>query len=144
MTSLSDILTAPERRPAAVGALAGVVSDEVAARSGLSGVALKAAHKAVTAISPDLVPRAIDRMLPDFATALDPFWQQRSGAAFGAYLSSRGTEVSDALLAVTDVRAANPDHARLARIYNGIRPKAAALVEAALPRLGTALESQAG
>ncbi len=75
--------------------------------------------------------------------ALDPFWTARSGQPFGTYLTSRSAEAAEALLGVTDQRAANPDHAALAKIYNGIRPKAQGMVASALPRLGAAVESVA-
>lgn len=141
MTSLPALLTDPVRRPRAVEALAGVVQDEVQSRTGISGIALKTAYKAVTAIKSDIVFKAVDYMLPDFAQALDPFWTARSGQPFGTYLTSRSAEAAEALLGVTDQRAANPDHAALAKIYNGIRPKAQGMVASALPRLGAAVES---
>jgi len=141
---LSRILTDPARRPRCVEALAQVVDAEVQARSGVGGIALKTAYKAVTSIKPDLVLRAVDYMLPDVADQLDPFWAAREGQDFGAYLSSRGGEVADALLGVTDQRAAKPDHSAIAKIYNGLRPRARGLVEQALPRLGTTIESLAG
>lgn len=142
-TDLSRILTDPARRPLAVEALAGVVEAEVQSRSGVVGMALKTAYKAVTSMKPDLVFRAVDYMLPDFADQLDPYWASRDGQGFGQYLSTRGDEVADALLVVTDKRAAKPDHAAIAKIYNGLRPRAKGLVEQALPRLGTTIESLA-
>lgn len=143
MTSLPLVLTDPARRPQAVEALASVVESEVRDRSGISGVALKTAFKAVTAIKSDIVFKAVDYMLPDFADALDPFWAARGGQPFGAYLSGRGAEAADALLNVTDKRANKPEHATIAKIYNSLRPKAQGMVEAALPRLGAAVESLA-
>ncbi len=143
MTTLPEILTDPARRPQAVETLAGVVKAEVASKSGLSGIALKTAYKAVSTISPDLVLRAVDYMLPDFAEQLDPFWSARAGQPFGSYLSSRGDEAAEALLVVTDRRAAKPDHAAIAKIYNGVRSRAKSHVAESLPRLGTAIESLA-
>ena len=143
MHSLPVVLTDPARRPQAVQALAGVVEGEVQARSGMSGVALKTAFRAVTAVKSDIVLKAVDYMLPDFADALDPFWVARGEQGFGTYLSSRGPEAATALLGVTDKRAAKPKHAAVAKIYNSLRPKAQGMVEAALPRLGEAVESLA-
>ncbi len=141
MSTLPEILTDPARRPQTVRTLVDVVESEVQSKSGLIGAALKTGFKAVRKLSPDLVERAVDGMLPDFATQLDPYWQSRDGQAFGSYLPSRGSEVAESLLAVTDERARRPQHAAVAKIYNGLRPKAKAQVQEALPRLGTAIET---
>jgi len=50
-------------------------------------------------------------------------------------------EAAEALLAVTDRRAAKPDHAALATIYRGVRARAKTQVAQALPRLGDTIES---
>ena len=142
MSTLPEILAPPERQPAAVRTLTGVVEDEVASKSGVGGMALKAAFAAATKIRPDLVPHAIERMLPDFATQLDPYWQRRDGQPFGEYLRGHGDAVSDALLGVTDARVGQARPA-IAKIYGGLRPKAKAQVSDALPRLGAAIESLA-
>lgn len=142
-STLSTILTDPARRPQAVAALSAAVEAEVQGRSGISSLPIKAGYKAVTAIKPQIVTRAIDRMLPDFAQRLDPFWASRDGQPFGAHLASQGDQAAEALLTVTDERAQKPDHAAAAKVYNGLRPKAKELVEAALPRVGEAIESVA-
>ncbi len=140
---LAQILTDPARRPAAVDALAAAVEAEVQSRSGLSAVALKAGYKAVTSVKPDLVRKAVNRMLPDFADKLEPFWASRGTTPFGEHLAANGAAASDALLQVTDERANKPDHAAVAKVYNGLRPKARGLVEQGLPRIGATIESLA-
>lgn len=143
MASLPEILTSPQNRPAAVQTLSGVVEEEVQSKSGVGGMALKAGFAAAAKIRPDLVSRAVDRMLPEFASKLDPCWQERGEQPFGEYLRAHGESVPDALLAVTDERLANPNHAALSKVYNALRPKARAHVAEALPRLGAAIESLA-
>lgn len=140
-TSLADTLIDPAVRPQAVSALAGVVEAEVKSRSGFSGVAIKAGYKTVTAMKPAIVKRAINRMLPDFAAQLDPFWASRDGRPFGDHLAENSAEVAEALLAVTDKRAADADHAALAKVYKSVRHMAKGMVEQALPRVGAAIES---
>ncbi|MFN8075941.1 MAG: hypothetical protein U0Q15_11045 [Kineosporiaceae bacterium] len=140
-TTLSTILADPARRTQAVAALTAAVEAEVQGRSGLSSLPIKAGYKAVTAVKPTIVATAIDRMLPDFASSLDPFWATRGAQPFGAHLAAQGDSAAEALLSVTDSRAVKPDHAGAAKIYNGLRPKAKELVEAALPRVGDAFES---
>jgi len=142
MTTLSETLLTPERRPQTVDALVGVVEDEVASKSGLSGTAIKTAYKAARKIDDRIVRRAIAGMLPEFLDQLEPFWAGRGEQPFGAHLAGQGERASEALLAVTDARAANPKHAAVAKVYGMLRGKAKDHVPAALPRVGTALERQ--
>ena len=142
--TLREILLDPARRPDVVAALVGAVGAEVESRSGLSGAAVKAGYKAVQKLSPDLVRRAVNSMLPQWAEHLEPFWSGRGDQSFAAHLVANGSAAADALLAVTDARAANPKHAAIAKVYSKLRGKAKDNVEAALPRLGEALQSLAG
>ncbi|MCA0179912.1 MAG: hypothetical protein LCH77_10045 [Actinobacteria bacterium] len=142
MTSLRETLLTDDRRPQTVDALVGVVDAEVASKSGLSGAAIKTAYKAATKIDERIVRRAIAGMLPDFLDQLQPYWEARAGAPFGGQLAQQGERVSEALLSVTDARAANPKHAAVAKVYGMLRGKAKEHVTAALPRLGAALQSQ--
>ncbi len=142
MPTLSETLLTPERRPAAVDALSLVVDAEVASKSGLGGAAIKTAYGAARKVDSKLVRKAVNRMLPDFLTALEPYWEDGQGD-FSARLVSREAEVTESLLSVTDQRAANPDHAAVARAYGMIRPKAKGHVSTALPRLGSTLQSLA-
>lgn len=142
MTTLSETLLTPERRPQTVDALVGVVEAEVASKSGIGGAAIKTAYKAARKIDDRIVRRAIAGMLPDFLDRLDPFWAARGAQPFGATLAAQGDAAAEALLSVTDARAANPKHAAAAKVYGMLRGKAKDHVLAALPRLGAALEQQ--
>ncbi|WP_145225122.1 DUF6918 family protein [Rudaeicoccus suwonensis] len=143
--TLSETVLDPARRPHLVADLVGVVDAEVKDKKGLGGMAIKGAYAAVRKVSPTIAETATDRMLPDFAVALDPFWVDFGGAGdFGAYLAGRGDEVADALLAVTDRRAAATDRAPLQKAYGSVRGKAHENVKAALPRLGATFQRYAG
>jgi hypothetical protein len=137
---LHETLLAPDRRPATIDEFVALVEAEVASKSGLGGAAVKAAFGAATKLNPKIVRRAVSSMLPDFLDGLDPLWAARADATFADTLQSRSTEATDALLSVTDGRAAKPKHASLAKIYSMIRPKAAKHVTEALPRLGRTIE----
>lgn len=139
-TPVSDALLATDRRPVAVAALTGVIEQEAASKRGFSGAAVKAALAVVNRMG-NFVERATDRLLPDFAKALDPFWISRGDVPFGDYLASRGEEAAAALLAVTDAKAGSTTNAAAAKAYQSLRGKAKEHVEAALPRLGAAVES---
>lgn len=140
MSSLSQVLLDPAKRPQVVASLSSVVDEEVAGKGGLSGAALKTAFGAAKKAKADLVPKALDRLLPDFAAKLDPFWAAKGEQPFGAYLTSRKGEVSDELLAVADAKVEAYDNAGIKKAYGAIRGKASGYVEESLPRVGAAIE----
>ena len=142
--TLSETLLAADRRPQVVADLAAVIDAEVKDKKGLSGGAIKAGYAAVRKFNPTIASDATNRMLPEVATALQPFWADFAGAGdFGDYLAGRGDEVADALLAVTDKRAAATEREPLKRAYKGLRGKAKDNVKQALPRLGTVIQQHA-
>ncbi|WP_200959016.1 hypothetical protein [Terrabacter sp. Root85] len=139
-TTVSDALLEPTRRPVAVETLTDVIDAEVADKSGLGGAAVKAGYAAAKKLGGNFVTSATDRLLPQFASALDPFWATKGDAPFGAHLAAQPDAAADALLAVTDAKAANTSHGSAAKVYGSLRGKAKGHVVAALPRLGAAVE----
>lgn len=141
--TLSKQLLNKQTRPAVVGDLVEVVREEVAAKRGVSGTAIKAGYAAATKVVPDLTRRGVRRLLPDFARALDPYWADFEAADhthFGEYLASRGPEVSAALLAVTDAKLEQSSRDQLKKVYRALRQRADGHVQTALPRVGAALQ----
>jgi len=144
--SLSEKLLVEPVRTAVIADLVKVVDQEVSDKKGFSGAAVKAGYAAGKKVMPNLAERAVTRLLPDFATAADPYWkdfQASGGGDFGQYLADRGPEASQALLAVTDAKVATTSREALKRAYKPLRGKAADHVQAALPRLGTVLQKYA-
>lgn len=139
-TAVSDALLDDARRPAAVAALTEVIDAEVADKSGLGGAAVKAGYAAAKKLGGDFVPSATDRLLPQFAAALDPLWATKGDQPFAAHLQSRPDEAADALLAVTDAKAEATSHTAAKKVYGAMRGKAKEQVVTALPRLGAAVE----
>ena len=139
-TTVSQALLEPTRRPVAVAALAEVIDAEIAGKSGFGGAAVKAVYAAAKKLGGDFVTSATDRLLPQFASALDPFWATKGEQPFGAHLASQPDAAADALLAVTDAKAARTSRGAAAKIYGSLRGKAKDHVVAALPRLGSAVE----
>ena len=124
MTTLAEILLAPARRDALVRKTASWIERYVAERSGLRGMALRAGLSAVQAARPDVVPRAVARLLPEFAVALEPLWQRSRASGerdFSAFLRQHADEATAALMAVADARVAASSHHALARGYRGLR-----------------------
>ena len=70
---------------------------------------------------------------------LETYWADYTtsgGAEFGDYLAKRGDEVSQALLSVTDARAAASARPVIIKAYGSVRGSAIKHVQAALPRVG--------
>lgn len=137
--SFSESLLDPAKRPQVVTAIATVIDEEVNSKGGLGGMAIKGAYASAKKMKDGIVPKGTDAMLPDIASALEPFWNAKGDQDFGAFLSSRSAEVADALLAVADAKAESPDNAAIAKLYKPIRGKAKGYVEEALPRLAGAI-----
>lgn len=137
--SFTESLLDPTRRPQVVAAIATVVDEQVDAQSGLSGMALKAAYASARKMKDGLTVKATDAMLPDIAAALEPMWNARGEQPFDAYLQAHSSQAADALLAVVDAKAGNPDNAAIAKAYKPIRGKAKGYVEQALPALARAI-----
>lgn len=140
MRSLPQIMLEPVRRPAAVRALVEVVDAEVADTSGISGRIIRTGYTAVTRVSEGFVAKAVNRLLPAFAAALDPFWQGRGELTFNEVLVSRQDEAAEALLAVTDREVAGTRNSVVKKVYGSLRGRAKDNVVAALPRVGAAIE----
>lgn len=144
MNTLTESLLKPAARPAVVGDLVEVVNQEVQAKKGVSGVTVKTAVATVRKVSPNVIGSAIDRMLPEFARVLEPFWADFSGTGdFGIYLAGRGDEAANALVSVTDKKAESTTKAPLRKAYGMLRPRAIDNVTTALPRLGAAIQKHA-
>ncbi|MBR7837760.1 hypothetical protein KDL01_31080 [Actinospica durhamensis] len=141
--TLQEALLAPDVRPNVIADAVTLVEEEVSEK----GLIIKGAYKTVTAFASNIVKDVIDALLPDFLEKLQPYWVDfaaNGGGSFGDYLAGRGAEVSEALLSVTDARAANSERAPLRKAYNAVRPSGVKNVESALPRLGALVQKYAG
>ena len=138
MPTLKDILTVPGNRPKVVADCQTLVQEEVDSKGGLTGLAIKGAYALVKAVKPGFVGEALDGMLDDFATKLEPFWvdAQAKNEPVGALMNARAPQVADALLSISDERAARAKNATAKKAYEKLRPTGKKHVEAAVPRLG--------
>jgi hypothetical protein len=149
MTDATDTLTArlladKSKRPRILTDCEKLIEDEVGAKSGLTGLAIKAAYKIVCAVKPGIIRESMDGLLDDFVLRLEPFYKAHRDAngepkAFGGYLSSRPADVADALLGITDDRAARAKNATLKGAYERLRPQAKKHTQEAVPRVGRTL-----
>jgi hypothetical protein len=137
--TLQEILLAPDTRPMVVTDCNALIEQEIAEKSGVSGTAVKLAYKTVNTFMPGHVRHMVDSLLPQLVGKLEPYWADyctSGGAEFGDYLAKRGEEVSQALLSVTDARAAASGRPTVIRAYRTVRGGAVKHVEAALPQVG--------
>jgi hypothetical protein len=146
MATLQEILLAPDTKPQVVEDCKLLIDTEVKSKSGVSGTAVKLAYKTVNTFASGYLQNTLEEQLPDMVAALDPFWAdfRVSGAAdFGDYLSKRPEEVSNALLAVTDARAAGSTRPTILKAYKTVRGGASKHITAALPNLGLMIQKYA-
>jgi hypothetical protein len=138
MPTLKEILLVPGNRPKVVADCVKVIEEEVDAKSGLTGLAVKGAFAVVKAVKPGIVTESVDHMLDDFVGRLEPFWAdaQAKNEPIGALMNGRAGAVSDALLAISDERAARAHNQTLKKAYEKLRPAGKKHVEAAVPRIG--------
>jgi len=138
MPNLKDILLVPGNRPKVVDDCGKLIEEEVDSKGGLSGFAVKAAFAVVKAVKPGFIGEAVDHMLDDFVNRLEPFWAeaQAKNEPIGALMNGRAGAVSDALLAISDERAARAHNQTLKKAYEKLRPAGKKHVEAAVPRIG--------
>jgi hypothetical protein len=144
MSTLNEILGAPGVRPQVVADCEKVIEEEVGSK-GLAGLPIKAAYKVVQAVKPGFVREVLDHMLDDFARRLDPLYQQAvaKNEPVTAYFNARPGEVAEALLAITDERAARAKNATLKSAYDKLRPFGKKHVEAAVPRVSRLIAKHA-
>lgn len=145
MTSLKEQLGSGDKRVAVVADACRVLDAEVADKGGLSGLAIKGAYAIVQGIKPGFVRDVVDHLLDEFLDGIDPIYQEAvaKGERPGPYLHKNAGRVADALLGVTDRKAARADRATLKKTYERLRPTAKKHVEAAAPRLAGMLDRHA-
>jgi len=147
VATLQEILLTPDTQPQVIADCMTLIQHEVSSKSGVSGATVKLAYKTVNAFASGYLQHVVESLLPDMIAKLEPYWADfsASGASgFGDYLAKRSDEVSDALLSVTDERAAASSRPTIIKAYRGVRGGAAKHVAAALPAVGALVQKYAG
>jgi hypothetical protein len=141
--SLQETLLTEDNAAPLIADCRALVEQELASKSGVSAAGIKVAYKAVTAFAPGYYQGIIGGILPPLVSRLEPFWADftaSGGSSFGDNLAKRGNEVAEALLSVTDERAAASDKKAVVKAYQAVRGSALTNVEAALPNLGALVQ----
>jgi hypothetical protein len=117
-----------------------LMDEQVAAKSGISGLALKAAYGVVKGVEPSYISGAIQRLLPDALAALDPMWNEgvQSGDPVQHLIQNR-SRTADMLLSITDSKIENSKNGAVRASYNKLRKSVKSDVEEAVPGLAKIL-----
>lgn len=141
--TLKGLLLTPDKRPTVIADCERLIEEEVAAKKGVSGLAVKTAFKTVKAVKPGIIRESVDGLLDEFVAKMEPFYAayQNQGGAGGieSYVVDHASEMADALLTVTDERAQRAKNRTLKKAYEKLRPMGKKQVEAAMPRVGRML-----
>lgn len=138
MPSLTDVLTGSDRLKSVVDDCLVILDEEVASKRGFTGVGIKAGFKVVKSFKPGFLRTVVTDLVPEFAVALDPLYQEAlgQGGSVDTFLRQNASRVSDALLAITDAKARGSKNGVIKGAYDRLRGTAKKHVEAAVPRLG--------
>jgi len=145
-TTLQEILLAPDTQPHVVDDCMTLIDQEVSAKSGVSGTAVKVAYKTASTFASGYLKSKVEQLVPEMVVQLEPFWADfgASGSSgFGDYLVKRSDEVSEALLSVSDAHGAISNRPVIVKAYQAVRGGAAKHITAALPNLGALVEKYA-
>lgn len=143
MPSLREILAADSRRESVVSDCCTLIDQEVADKGGISGAAIKAGYRAVQGVKPGFVKKVVGDLLPEFADALDPIYQEALAGdrPISSHFDSNGGRAADALLGLTDRKAERSTNKVIKGAYGKLRGIAKKNVESAIPRLGRLIEA---
>lgn len=142
MSTLKERLGSGDTRKLVIDEACLVLDAEVADKSGLSGMAVKAAFSVIKGVKPGFIRQAVDHLLNDFLDAIEPLHREavEKGVKPGEHLRAQSDRVAEALLAVTDEKAKRAENPVVLKTYEKLRPSAKKHVEAAMPRVGKLLD----
>lgn len=117
-----------------------LMDEQVAAKNGISGFALKAAYGVVKGVEPSYISGAIQRLLPDALAALDPMWDEgvQSGDPVQHLIQNR-SRTADMLLSITDAKIEKAKNGVVRSSYGKLRKSVKSDVEEAVPSLAKIL-----
>lgn len=141
--SLVERIAVDPRRERVVADCVGLIDAQVKAKSGLSGMAIKAGYATINAIKKGFINTTVDALLDDWLGKLQPYydkWLANRQGTFAEFLISRSDDVSEALLEVTDDRARTTKHGTAKKAYEKMRPSAKKNVVEGVPELARLIQ----
>ena len=141
--TLKEQLDNEVTQPRVVAECVTVIDQQVKAKRGFKGVAIRAAYAAIKTIKRRFVPDVVISLLPEWLEKLEPYYQKWLGGdsgSFAEFITARSEDVAEDLLSVTDARAEKTKHKRAKKYYMKHRDGAKADVERAVPDLAKLVE----
>lgn len=141
---LSNGLNDPNKKASVVADCVKLIDDQVATKGGLSGLGLKAAYATVNGVKPNYIARAVEGLLPEVLSVIDPIWSEgtQKGDPVG-YLSQNQSRTADAILSITDAKIEKSNNGIVRGAYNKLRSSAKKDVEEAIPGLAKIIDNYA-
>lgn len=147
MSTLAEILLAPHQKDALAADCVRIVERHLNSLRSLRGLTLKAGLAVLKAAKPDLIPRAIGRLLPDLIAALEPLYArfgQSTDRDFSLFLRKNADETVEAIMSKVDARAAQSSNDTARSTYRKLRGNIRDEFEALLPELSKTLSGYLG
>ncbi len=128
-TRLRTLIASPDAVEQVACEAVQAVGAAVKAIRGLRGLAVRAGFDTICKVRPGFLERQVEDLLPQWCDQLDPFWAagEQCGDAV-EYLHEHRYAVSDALLEVSDERAASATDQTARAVYARLRPNASSRV----------------
>ena len=140
MPTLKNQVLAPECADKFITECAALIETHVNQRKGFKGIAYRTALGAAKKVKPDILKRTARNLMPDMLEALEPIYQQfqqSSETNFSAFVSQHREKAAEAVLSVTDAKAANAENKTLRAGYSKLRGGAQDEVIELIPNLAS-------
>ena len=146
MKSLQDMMKDPQMYESVLRDSARVLDEEVAKKSGLSGLALKGAYKLLKSVKQGkAIRKVLEVLIPEFVTKLEPYYQryqaEGQGKSWSEFIRPYHDTLADDFLAITDAKAQTADSAQVRKTYEKLRPRALRDVAESMPALSRMMET---
>jgi hypothetical protein len=144
-TLLQKFGTHPKRTQV-IADCAKIIEQEVANKSGVSGLAISAGYRMVESFKPGFVSIVMDVLFDDFCRALQPIVDEAHAGQrpIGLFFNTQSDRVAEALLSITDQRARSSQLLGVRAAYDQLRGMAKRNVVEAIPRVAALIERHAG
>lgn len=146
MPTLTELLLTPEKRPVVIADCTRLIDEEVDSKTGLSGMGIKLAFKTVKALKPGMIPESVEFLIDDFVGRMESFYVEyladpklKAAGGIEKFVVTKSGPIAEALLGITDARAAKSKNKVIKGAYERLRPEGKRQVEAAMPRVGRLL-----
>lgn len=113
-----------------------LMDEQVAAKGGISGMAIKAAYGVMKGMGADYIPSTLHALLPATIDVLDPLWVE--GVAVGdpvAHMTQHSDRAAEAILGITDARIEHSNNKVVKGAYGQLRKSVKGDLAAAVPGL---------